>query len=520
MKKLNLFILCLCFPFLVAHAAVPSRIVYQGRLSKSGVGAAGRHTITVQFVDAAGTNLSQSQTFDVDVPTSGDFSLEIDHIPADADWINGLPKMRVIVGGETLTPDQAFSAAPYALVARNVENLTTDKVKLAGSDLTISSWQSPTDKSMISASVIAGTVSYIVPDNISPSKIEGVAVVLTSSATQILQPTDNLVPLTLKGHAGSSANLFDVWDYFSVPEKRFHIKASGNAYFSGNVGIGTENPESSLHVNTTGSYVATLSNKSAQADSWLKIENDVQDYLIGVRGGIDSGFSIYDDVVHSDRFIITRSGNVGIGVDAPIARLDVNGGANFRGPIAASAVSSTGRFKDKTGDVMPVGTVLPFAGSAVPPGWLDCDGMTYEIASRPDLEELRQVLGSTYGGNGVSTFKVPDLRGRAPIGDGQGIGLSPRYAGGLLGEETHQLTIPEMPSHNHGVNDPGHNHSMPYGGYGFGGSVPHGANSFMGYENAFPSGTSGTGISINNNGGGGSHNNMPPSLVLNYIIKY
>ena len=57
MKKLNLFILCLCFPFLVAQAAVPSRIVYQGRLSKSGVGAAGRHTITVQFVDAAGTNL-------------------------------------------------------------------------------------------------------------------------------------------------------------------------------------------------------------------------------------------------------------------------------------------------------------------------------------------------------------------------------------------------------------------------------------------------------------------------------
>jgi hypothetical protein len=111
---------------------VPSRIVYQGRLSKSGVGAAGRHTITVQFVDASGTNLSQSQTFDVDVPTSGDFSLEIDHIPPDADWINGLPKMRVIVGGETLTPDQSFSAAPYALVARNVENLDTSKVKLAG----------------------------------------------------------------------------------------------------------------------------------------------------------------------------------------------------------------------------------------------------------------------------------------------------------------------------------------------------------------------------------------------------
>ena len=62
MKKLNLFILCLCFPFLVAHAAVPSRIVYQGRLSKSGVGAAGRHTITVQFVDKDGTNLPYSQT--------------------------------------------------------------------------------------------------------------------------------------------------------------------------------------------------------------------------------------------------------------------------------------------------------------------------------------------------------------------------------------------------------------------------------------------------------------------------
>ena len=66
----------------------------------------------------------------MDVPTSGDFSLEIDHIPADAEWINGLPKMRVLIGNETLTPDQTFSAAPYALVARNVENLNTEKVKL------------------------------------------------------------------------------------------------------------------------------------------------------------------------------------------------------------------------------------------------------------------------------------------------------------------------------------------------------------------------------------------------------
>lgn len=193
-----LLLLCLCFPFLV-HAAVPSRIVYQGRLSKSGVGAAGRHTITVQFVDAEGNNLPASQTFDVDVPTTGDFSLEINNIPPDADWINGLPKMRVIVGGETLTPDQAFSASPYALVARNVENLDTTKVKLAGttSDL-LSSWQSPDNPNGINAAVIIGTITTttnhginhslggtdaIPANSLSPSQIKDTALVLTSSFT-------------------------------------------------------------------------------------------------------------------------------------------------------------------------------------------------------------------------------------------------------------------------------------------------------------------------------------------------
>jgi microcystin-dependent protein len=483
MKKFALLLLCLGLPFLMAYAAVPSRITYQGRLSKSGVGAAGRHTIFVQFIDKDGNNLPAAQPFDVDVPASGDFSLDITNIPPDADWINGLPKMRVIVGGETLTPDQSFSATPYALVARNVENLDTSKVKLAGSTTgsLLSSWQSPDDPTRINSKSVLGPIEVttnhgaehgllgkdkIPAGTLSPSQIMDTALVLTSSVTQTIQPTEPVVPLVVKGQKNTgpnSTNMFEVWDNAAIPSKQFHIQDFGTAFFKGNVGIGSLEPKAKLEV--------------------------------------------------------------------------------------------AGRILDKTGDVMPVGTVLPFAGINIPQGWLLCDGTMYSISARPDLNDLRQALGSTYGGNGTTDFAVPDMRGRIPMGSGKGSGLTARTVGQIPGEENHAMTLTESPPHAHeGISNSGggeHTHSSTILSsnlqtigtgqdwvffsnskliYGFNATGSGDNISMQGYDHTHVIGGgkdsmhshafTTNGMKPGDDTQGKPHNIIQPSLVLNYIIKY
>jgi len=87
-----------------------------------------------------------------------------------------------------------------------------------------------------------------------------------------------------------------------------------------------------------------------------------------------------------------------------------------------------------------------FAGNFAPQGWFTCDGQTLPIAQYTALFSL---LGTTYGGNGQTTFQLPDLRGRVPIHVGQGLGLSPYSLGEMAGVETVTLTPNQMPTHNH-----------------------------------------------------------------------
>lgn len=145
---------------------------------------------------------------------------------------------------------------------------------------------------------------------------------------------------------------------------------------------------------------------------------------------------------------------------------------------------------------IPVGTIVAYGGVTVPAGWLLCDGAT---VSRSTYSGLFGALGVTYGsGDGATTFTLPDLRGRAAIGAGQGVPLSNRTLGQKLGAETHTLTVAEMPSHSHSFG----------GGY---------ASEFGGYNSQALTPTSAT---TGSSGGNGAHNNMPPSLVLNFIVKF
>jgi microcystin-dependent protein len=123
-----------------------------------------------------------------------------------------------------------------------------------------------------------------------------------------------------------------------------------------------------------------------------------------------------------------------------------------------------------------IGQVSLFGGNFAPSGWLPADGSWIPISEYPELYE---VLGTTYGGDGNITFGLPDLRGRAAVGVGQGVGLTSRMLGQEFGAETVTLAIAHLPPHDHSLS---------------------------------PSGL--TGVA----GGGTPHLTVQPSTALNYII--
>lgn len=95
-----------------------------------------------------------------------------------------------------------------------------------------------------------------------------------------------------------------------------------------------------------------------------------------------------------------------------------------------------------------VGEIRMFAFQRVPSGWAACDGSLLGISGN---EALYTLLGTTYGGDGQTSFGLPDLRSRVPLHQGQGNGLTPRVLGQRSGTETVTLTTQQMPAHTHPV---------------------------------------------------------------------
>lgn len=151
-------------------------------------------------------------------------------------------------------------------------------------------------------------------------------------------------------------------------------------------------------------------------------------------------------------------------------------------------------------------------------GWLLCDG---SAVSRTTYSDLYNVIGTYFGnGDGVNTFNLPDMRGRVAGGVGAGVGLTTRALGAQVGAETHTLSINEMPSHNHGVTDPGHAHgSVPDGTQNIAAASGGGLTAADEPRSAFTASAT-TGITINANGGGQAHNNMQPTLFLGNVFIY
>jgi len=161
--------------------------------------------------------------------------------------------------------------------------------------------------------------------------------------------------------------------------------------------------------------------------------------------------------------------------------------------------------------------IIMFAGNFAPRGWAFCQGQILSIAQNTALFSL---LGTTFGGNGQTTFALPDLRGRVPVGTGQGPGLASVTLGEVAGEPTHTLISTEMPAHNHlvGVNATGQANSANPNGNVLGiGKVPSSSETLNMYSSSGAS-TNLAPAAITIAGGSQPHNNMQPYLGMNYVI--
>ena len=153
-----------------------------------------------------------------------------------------------------------------------------------------------------------------------------------------------------------------------------------------------------------------------------------------------------------------------------------------------------------------VGEIRMFAGNFAPAGWMDCDGQLLPISGN---ETLFQLIGTTYGGDGQSTFALPDLRGRVPVHVGAGIVL-----GEQAGVESVTLTAQQIPAHTHGHSasaSPASTTGNPTG-------LTADAGTTLIYGADVPS-VPLNAAAISTVGGSQPHDNMAPFLAVSYIIS-
>lgn len=158
-----------------------------------------------------------------------------------------------------------------------------------------------------------------------------------------------------------------------------------------------------------------------------------------------------------------------------------------------------------------VAEIRIMANNFAPTGWALCNGQILPISQNTALFSL---LGTTYGGNGTSTFALPDMQGRAPMHHGQGPGLSVRDLGEASGSATETLIVSEIPSHNHtlmSINDVGDINQPANNG------IARSTGAAVYSASGAPLVQMGP-QTLAITGGSLPHNNLQPLLTLNFVI--
>lgn len=158
-----------------------------------------------------------------------------------------------------------------------------------------------------------------------------------------------------------------------------------------------------------------------------------------------------------------------------------------------------------------IGEIRMFAGNFAPSGWGFCNGVLYPIS---EYDALFTLIGTTYGGDGQSTFAVPDLRGRVPVHMGQGTGLASYAIGEPGGTETVTLTAQQIPVHSHpfAASTAGGQSAAPQGKVL---ASPPSVTAFIQDTPSAPLPPTTVGAA----GGSQPHENLMPYLCINYIIS-
>ena len=305
----------------------------------------------------------------------------------------------------------------------------------------------------------------------------------------------------------------------------------------GNINITGDSTSGNLiitkNAGSTGDAIIQINNGATAIGGsyviWNKknVENKENQWYAGVSS--DGNYQIGKDIVNGT----PTNSNFKIQIDN--SKTEINGNLNVSGKIMESGF-----------ELIPAGTIFPFAGkvygpgnvSSPPPGYLICDGSS---KLKNDYPKLALVLDNLYGPSSNTVFVLPDLRCRIPIGAGLNVdkrgvhtgssgfnqGTSTKILGDIGGEEKTRLLIDEIPSHDHTGNT--HNGGSHQHGFSTRGDyrtwgTPTGVMATEGQPNnayyTWFGGEHSHSFRTNQTGSNQSHNNMQPYLVINYIIKY
>jgi microcystin-dependent protein/cytoskeletal protein CcmA (bactofilin family) len=310
--------------------------------------------------------------------------------------------------------------------------------------------------------------------------------------------------------------------YTNLPMYTGNTHVEHNLSVDGNVAIlGSLSIHSDLHVDGNeflGGNLDMSGNIHVDGNEFIRGNLDVSG-----NQAVTGNVRVYGNEVLTGNLDVSGNqavtGNVRVyGNEVLTGNLDVSGNVTTTQDVYSRSVYATGNYYLDNYVLIPAGTVIQSAAINVPAGWLNCDGNLISRTAYPDLFAAIEYI---YGGSDAS-FNLPDLRGRACIGAGQGVGLTNRALGSTGGSETHTLISDEMPSHNHEITDPGHTHTWNNGldpdDMGGGGSNAEYTRAGGSVTDAILNAT--TGIEVRNTGGGGAHNNMQPFLTLRFLIKY